>query len=736
MKKLLIIFVALGLIFPYIPAKAISDFNPNMILSDEELQNYQGWTVADVQKFLVSKNSSLSRLRQVDLDGITKTAAEIIYNAAVRNKINPKFILTTLQKEQSLITASSPSQKQLDWATGYAVCDGCYLSNPKVQKHKGFAKQVEGAAGVMRWYYKNKYNKSYIKKKNVPITISKQSVTPQSWATAFLYTYTPHLHGNKNFWIIWNKWFAGQYPNGTLFQAATSKDYWLLQDGKKRKFKSKSALISRVNPDSAIIIQDTNLKNYKNGSDISFPNYSILKTRNSTYLLDYNTIRKFDSAQTVRKIGYNPQEAIEVNESDLSDYTRGSTITSDNLTPQGVIYKITDLNDAYYLFKDNTLFPITDNNIITTNFNNLEIKSKPKKDILNYEVAMPIIFKDGTLLKIKNSNKLFVVEDGLKRKILDDKSFLAMGYSKSNLIEISLLTSFGIRNGKSLHISNPTGQQAQLSYLGDLKTTVTDICKPKVASYIIAEYPSGKILSGKNIDKQRPIASLTKLVTAYESLEQGLDQNKSTTYYKNQHISWGNPLRLISGEKLNNKDLLNMLLISSVNSSARMLATANDLSEGKFINAMNAKVKKLGAKNTQIADTTGISRKNLSTPRDLLKLFTSIIKNDDLRKILAKNQYSFKETLNKNNISLHNIKTTNKLLNTTNEHYKIIASKTGYTDEAKSVLIMLIESKKTNSQYVILTMGNNDYQNRFKEPNRLAEWATTQVPTVATANVK
>ncbi len=119
------------------------------------MQDYTSWSRDDIQRFLDSKGSYLRTYQDYDENNAFLPAADIIYNAAQTYHINPKFLLVTLQKEQSLVTDDSPTDRQLNWATGYAVCDGCDLSDPKVTKYKGFGKQVAGAAGNIRWYYKN-----------------------------------------------------------------------------------------------------------------------------------------------------------------------------------------------------------------------------------------------------------------------------------------------------------------------------------------------------------------------------------------------------------------------------------------------------------------------------------------------------------------------------------------------------------------------------------------------------
>jgi D-alanyl-D-alanine carboxypeptidase len=731
MKKLISSIALMALFIPYAGVLA-ADFNCDLIISDEEMQNCAGWTIDDIQTFLEDKDSYLADYECEDASGTIKTAAEIIYDAAIEYTINPKFLLVTLQKEQSLITDTEPTQKQLDWATGYAVCDGCYLSDPKVVKYKGFGKQIDGAAGIIRWYYDNKYEWSFIKKKGVAVYIDDEEVTPQSWATAFLYTYTPHLHGNQNFWRIWNNWFAGNYPNGTVVTNASSTQYWLIQDGKKRLFTSKSVLISRTDPDMAIKLSTSDLSNYEDGADIAFANYSILKAPSGYYLVDYDMVRPFASAEVVSKLGYNPQEVIEVTNNDLFGYTLGSVITASTAYPQGVIYKIADLNNSLYLYKNSTLYPITDEAIIKTNFSNLQVLVKYKKDIASLNVSdYPVTFNDGSLITIKDTNRLYVIENGKKRQIADEQTLVAMGYKTENVVSVSALTAFTIPDGETLYISNSL---ATSEYLGDSASSVADLFKTSLPAYLVAEYPTGRIIAGKNIDTQRSIASLVKVLVAYEALNQDFNLTKTTTYDASAHTAYNNPLYLETGEKILNEDLLFASLVASVNNASRMIGTASGMSETNFIKAVNTRLAEWGADSTVITDTTGLDDGNVSTPRDLLKIFVTALKNTAISEALGTAKYSFKDAYNLNNYITHNLTNTNSLLQDNTLDYDIIASKTGYTDEAGAVLAMLIKSKETDEQYIVITMGNSS-ANRFVEPNKLAEWAiSSSTATIAGLN--
>lgn len=230
LKKLLFIFVFI--IFASIPftTDAIEydpNFNPNKLVSDYLMyNNTDAMSLSEIQSFLESKNSYLARYVTEDADGITKSAAEIIYNAAQTYQINPQAIIILLQKEQGLIQKSNPEQKRLDWATGYAVCDSCSKTSPKVLKYKGFGKQVDNGAGALRFYKENMDKYKFIKNVGEAVQINDMTVIPENYATASLYTYTPHILGNYNFWRIWQRYFGNPLAEGPLdLDATTQTDY-------------------------------------------------------------------------------------------------------------------------------------------------------------------------------------------------------------------------------------------------------------------------------------------------------------------------------------------------------------------------------------------------------------------------------------------------------------------------------------------------------------------------------
>ena len=725
MKKTLILLLLTSFLLSTSPAAAAVDFNPEFIISDEEMQSTANWTTADIQKFLEARGSYLATLRAEDLNGQIKPASEIIFQAAQQYQINPKYLLVTLQKEQSLITDDTPTQKQLDWATGYGVCDSCSLNDPNVIKFKGFGKQVDNAAGIIRWYYNNS-DRSFVKKKDQTTVIDSQPIVPQSWATAFLYTYTPHFHGNKNFWRIWSTWFSQIYPNGSLLKSAETGDIWLIQEKTKKKFKNQATLLSRADPKMIIEIPESELSNYQTGPEISFPNYSILKTSSQIYLLDYDSLRPFASLEVVKKLGYNPEEFIDITEADIAGYTLGSTITASTTAPRGIVYQITDLNNSYYLFKDGALTPITDKNIIAINYKDLPIEKHTLKEIKNLDVAnIPVGFKDGTLVRLAGSSNIYVIEHNKKRLIADTDTFAALGYKRENVTTLNQITLNNILTGEPLFI-NGSLISSRNKYLGDSEIQVDDLFGSSLPAYLIAEYPNGRIISGKNIDKTRPSATLNKLLVAFEAINQDFNLTKSSAYNNTKQKSTGRTLTLRNGAVLKNTDLLSAMLVGSTNNTARMIAQNSGVSETEFINKIKNRLENWGADDTSVVDVTGLDAQNKSTPRNMLKIATKIFENKTIRDALSKNSFTFRELSSKVGARKHTITAFN-VPSPVSKNYKILASKTGSTEEAGVVTFLLIEAIKTKKQYTIISMGGTDLKN--SEVNKIAKW-------IAEGNVK
>lgn len=237
-------------------AKALSgsEFQPGNIINNENFFDYNSMTVEQIQAFLDAKGpatcngclreyvaSTYDRpadpIRCVEplVGKVDITAAQMIYDVAQACHVNPQVMLVTLQKEQSLVTLSSPSATRYQKAMGYgcpdtAPCDTAYYGL-FIQLYSASAQLVRyGAPGSpYTWYPVGattaiKFHPSSTSSPTSPCGY--KAVYIENRATAALYYYTPYTpndaalanlfgtgdscssYGNRNFWRFYNDWFG------------------------------------------------------------------------------------------------------------------------------------------------------------------------------------------------------------------------------------------------------------------------------------------------------------------------------------------------------------------------------------------------------------------------------------------------------------------------------------------------------------------------------------------------
>ncbi len=222
----------------------------------------------------------------------------------------------------------------------------------------------------------------------------------------------------------------------------------------------------------------------------------------------------------------------------------------------------------------------------------------------------------------------------------------------------------------------------------------------------------GRVYYNKNIETRRPVASLTKLMTAIIVLENyNLEEiiKVSAAAVRRE----GSRGELRPSEEITARALLNMMLIDSSNDAAIALADKNSV----FVSLMNKKAKELGLLNTHFTNPDGLDEDdNYSTAVDIAKIFSYLANNYpavfDILKTENMIVYSADGKIT------HRLKNTNALLGSISE---IRAGKTGYTDKAGGSLALLVSSFHFGDENNIITivLGSPD---RFGESEKLIQW--------------
>lgn len=235
-------------------------------------------------------------------------------------------------------------------------------------------------------------------------------------------------------------------------------------------------------------------------------------------------------------------------------------------------------------------------------------------------------------------------------------------------------------------------------------------------SAIVINDNTQEILLSKNTYVKRPVASITKLMTAIvvldakQSLEQPL--TVSTANITKRKASSRLPIR----EKLTRRDLMLLALMSSENRAANTLANNYPKGYSAAIRAMNAKAKQLGMKSTYFKDATGLSRYNVSTSKDLALLVTTAYTYPLIRELTTHKQEVIvlrkREELFKN---------TNPLIRSADVTDFIHVTKTGYIREAGRCITMVVTTQHNTPVSVVLLNAPSTTA-RTKDIETVIEW--------------
>jgi len=445
-KSIAAILISLSAMF-FLPSAQAADFNPNYIISDAEILDYNALTLDEVKNFVASQSGNLKNYFVTEKDGLppetgaSLSAAEVIYDRAITNKINPKFLLVLIQKEQSLLTDPSPKQSQYDWAAGYGCPDGGGC-NPRWQ---GFYKQMNSAALQFYSYvteshlYSFKAGQTYtFTNPYGTISAADMVVTPANNATAGLYNYTPHVYnGNYNFWRFWNRYFSRFIPDGSLVQADGEVGVWLIRDGLKHPFLNRGALVSRYDTNKILSVKKTDLDAYAKGAPIKFPQYSLVRLpQGDIYLLVDDSKRKIQNLEVFRKLGFNSAEVEQASTEDLIYYADATPITLAESYPLGALLQDPASGGVYYVI-DGAKAPLIDALFLKTKFKNQTIVKSSAAELATFEKIEPVKLDDGYLLKATDSAGVFVISGGRKRAFTSAKVFESLGYKWENILTVN-----------------------------------------------------------------------------------------------------------------------------------------------------------------------------------------------------------------------------------------------------------------------------------------------------------
>ena len=255
--------------------------------------------------------------------------------------------------------------------------------------------------------------------------------------------------------------------------------------------------------------------------------------------------------------------------------------------------------------------------------------------------------------------------------------------------------------------------------------TSSDVEEIKLDSRIALIYDraSGKILYEKNGNKQTPMASTTKIMTAIVVLENANLKDVVSIDSKAAGIG-GSRLGLSKNDKISVNDLLYGLLLRSGNDAAIALANYVGGSVNGFADLMNKKAEEMGLKNSHFIVPHGLDNDgHYITAYELAKMADYALKIDKFKEIVSTKS----TTININGYTKA-INNTNQLLGSVSGVYGV---KTGFTNGAGRCLVSAC--KRDNLDIITVVIGANTTKERTSDTIKLIEYANERFDVV---NVK
>jgi D-alanyl-D-alanine endopeptidase (penicillin-binding protein 7) len=214
---------------------------------------------------------------------------------------------------------------------------------------------------------------------------------------------------------------------------------------------------------------------------------------------------------------------------------------------------------------------------------------------------------------------------------------------------------------------------------------------------LVFDVEDGQVLYEKNSAELRPIASISKLMTALVIAESKLPMDEVLTITDDDvdRMRYSRS-RLAVGTRLTRGEMLHLALMSSENRAAHALGRHFPGGMPAFVRAMNDKARALGMRHSRFVEPTGLSSENVATSHDLVKLLRATNRHPVIRRYATDDTEVF-DVGRGRRLTYNN---TNRLVK--KDDWDIRVSKTGFINEAGQCLVMLTRIDQREVAIVLL----------------------------------
>ena len=233
--------------------------------------------------------------------------------------------------------------------------------------------------------------------------------------------------------------------------------------------------------------------------------------------------------------------------------------------------------------------------------------------------------------------------------------------------------------------------------------TPIDDKKPKIVrspitakAYLVGNVRTGEVYMVRNKNTVLPVASMSKLITAVESIDQF--SLTGTTTIASSTMAYPDAQKYTEGEIFTIEEALYPLLVSSSNIMAETLASTT--SRARFMDLMSSYAWEIGMPSTYFADPSGLSPQNVSSASDFFALARYLFNlRPDILTITKTPKFTLATTTEH---GYREINSTHPFVNEAN----FLGGKTGRTPQARDTMLTILDIKNIPIAFIVL--GSED----------------------------
>ena len=249
------------------------------------------------------------------------------------------------------------------------------------------------------------------------------------------------------------------------------------------------------------------------------------------------------------------------------------------------------------------------------------------------------------------------------------------------------------------------------------QASLAQVAPPSIAarSWLLLDATTGQVLAAQDPDARIEPASLTKVMTAYLAFnalkEKRLSPEQRPPVSQAAYKAIGSRMFVDPLKPATVEELLIGMIVQSGNDASIVLAEALAGSEETFAQQMNREAQRIGLRNTQFRNATGLpDPEHYTTARDLSLLASALIRDfpEEYKKYYSMKEYTYNKITQPNRNRLLFIDPT------------VDGVKTGHTEAAGYCLISSALRDKRRLLSVVL--GTVSDSARASESQKLLNW--------------